>query len=102
MFCIFFQSFPIHLLSREENNDLLKALGFYRKEKEDDEVPDSYKSGPYVRNETEMDRMYAIIQEKKQEEATKAKSDETKQKRDKSHEEEKYLKKENEPVKDDL
>lgn len=127
------ESFRIDLLSREENNKLLKALGFYRKDAKDGEVPADFTTGPYVRNEAEMAEMYSILEvkeleeveaqqkekEEKEKEEIKADSgDETgedktteaeppkdekaKTETARSHEEAKYTKEENEPVKDDL
>ena len=131
-FLFYFQSFPLHLLTREECNNLLKSLGFYNYK---DVVPERHESGPYVRDETEMAKLYALIEEKEQEEAEtlqrekeeaerkeqeeagKEEETETKDKEqeekvedaeetdnlgERAHEENKYLGKENKPVKGDL
>ena len=79
VFCIF-QSFPLHLLTRKECNDLMKALGFYNYK---DVVPENKQTGPYVRDETEMTKIYKLLEEKEieAEEALRKEKEEAERKR---------------------
>ena len=57
------QSFRIDLLFREEIHDLLLALGFYSKSTPQEPVPEDFLTGPYIKNDEELDVFYELLDE---------------------------------------
>lgn len=45
------ERFDLSKMNREECNEFLRELGFFRKESREGEVPEEYQEGPYVRSE---------------------------------------------------